>query len=49
MQSSSTLPFLDGMRGLMAIWVFVCHTNLAVAGGLNIPEGSIAVLDGVSL
>ncbi len=37
------VPFIDGLRGLMAIWVFVFHANIAVAGGIPIPSGATAV------
>jgi peptidoglycan/LPS O-acetylase OafA/YrhL len=37
------LPFLDGIRGLMAIWVFIYHAQFLTGAPIHIPAGAIAV------
>src|SRR5450631_1003577 len=37
-------PFLDGVRGVMAMWVFVYHAAVVCGFSINlIPSGAIAV------
>jgi hypothetical protein len=43
MKQTFNVPFLDGIRGFLALWVFSYHANVLVAGGLPIPAGSWAV------